>query len=397
MISSSRSALLTFTVVLVLAALAQAQTFTTLYTFTGGSDGGNPWAGVIQDAAGNLYGTAYYGGYMGCSDGEGYGCGVMYKLDTAGTETVLRRFYGRHGEFPNAAVTRDKTGNMYGTTNQGGSHGWQGTVFKIDTAGNETVLYNFAGGSDGCLPFQGLVRDKAGNLYGTAGQCGASGYGTIFKVDSAENFAVLHSFTGAASDGAHPYHGHLTIDQFGDLYGVTANGGFGKCHLNGNYGCGVLYKLSKSGRVTLLHSFKGGIADGCYPFGTVVRDEAGNFYGTTLACGSYGNGTIWRVSKKGKETILHNFAGGTSDGCSPDIGVTRDSHGNLYGGADCGANGNGALYELSAKRKLTLLHSFDNTDGASPYGEVLRTSKGALFGTTAYGAYGYGTVWKYVP
>jgi len=139
----------------------------------------------------------------------------------------------------------------------------------------------------------------------------------------------------------------------------------------------------------------------------VVQDQAGNFYGTTSECGSNNYGTIWKVSKNGKETILHNFTGGTSDGCDPSAGVARDSKGNLYGMTYvCGANNYGTLYELSASGKLTLLHSFDDTDGAYPYGEVLRTTKGTLFGTVTSGGtgdngtcngYGCGTVWSYKP
>jgi uncharacterized repeat protein (TIGR03803 family) len=131
----------------------------------------------------------------------------------------------------------------------------------------------------------------------------------------------------------------------------------------------------------------------------VVRDNAGNLYGTTNGCGSTGNGTIWKVSEKGKETILHNFAGGSSDGCYPYGGVARDTKGNLYGVTyACGANGYGALYKLSTSGRLTLLHSFDYSDGILPIGEVLRNGKGTLYGTTYMGGtYGYGTVWSYVP
>jgi len=299
-------------------------------------------------------------------------------------------------KLPDTPVTRDKSGNIYGTTPYGGSNNY-GAVFKIDTAGNETVLYDFTGGSDGCRPEQGLARDKAGNLYGTTYTCGSSGYGTIFRVDSAGNFTILHSFTGASSDGGSPQDGHLIMEKSGNLYGMTDLGGGSNACNGGN--CGVLYELTKNGRFTLLHSFAGATADGCYPEGSVVQDKCGNFYGTTASCGSKNSGTIWKVSKKGKETILHNFAGGTSDGCLPEAGVARDSKGNLYGVTTyCGANGYGALYELSAKSRLTLLRSFDYSDGDGPVGEVLRTAKGTLFGTASGGGtYGFGTVWKDVP
>jgi uncharacterized repeat protein (TIGR03803 family) len=387
---------------LALTALAQAQTFTTLYNFTGGSDGAAPYAGVNRDPAGNLYGTTEYGGDMSCY--APYGCGVVYEVNSAGTETVLHTFSGNpDGLGPTTPMVRDKAGNIYGTTYFGGSSSGCygsgcGTVFKIDSAGSETVLYSFTGGSDGCSPWQGLVVDKAGNLYGTALECGSSGYGTIFEVDSTGHFTVLHSFSGL--DGAYPSGGHLTMDKFGNLYGLAGSGGA--------YGCGVLYKRSKNGTFTLLHSFEGATSDGCGPSGSVVQDEAGNLYGTTEYGGSYFDyGTIWRVSKTGKETILHHFAAGSSDGGNPVAGVARDSKGNLYGVASWGgANDYGVLYELRACGKLTLLHSFNSSDGAYPYGEVLRTCNGTLFGTTMYGGSGScsngvfsgcGTTWSYVP
>jgi uncharacterized repeat protein (TIGR03803 family) len=381
-------------VVVVLTTLAPAQTFTTLYNFSFGSDGGAPFAGVVQDAAGSLYGTTGGGGDLNCG-GSGNGCGVVYKLDSAGTETVLHSFSGPDGEYPYTPLVRDKAGNIYGTTWGGGSSG-NGTVFKIDTGGRETVLHSFTGGSDGCNPLQGLLLGQSGTVFGTTYMCGSSGYGTIFKVDSAGHFTLLHSFAGGSSDGWYPAFGHLTRDKSGSLYGLTEYGGA--------RGDGALYKLSKSGTLTLLYSFRGG-SDGCNPYGTVVQDNAGNLYGTTEFCGSNSDyGTVWKVSKEGKETILHRFTG-TSDGCYPYAGLARDAKGNLYGVAyGCGAGKSenwGALYELSARGRFTLLYSFGTgSDGVWPVGEVLRTTNGTLFGTTAYGGtYGLygGTVWSYVP
>ncbi len=396
-----KASVMTFSVVLALAALAQAQTFTTLYAFTGGLDGQAPVAGVIQDPAGNLYGTAAYAGDLNC--GGGFGCGVVYKLNPAGTEAVLYSFSANNNDSqaPEAPVVRDAAGNLYGTASYGGSTG-NGTVFKIDTVGNETVLYNFTGGSDGCTPIQGLAMDKVGNLYGTTFTCGSSGHGTVFEVSSKGKFILLHTFLGGSSDGALPYYGRLTRGADGNLYGVTTEGGSTSCY---GLGCGVVYKLSKKGTMTVLHSFTQGTSDGCIPYGSAVRDGAGNLYGTTAGCGSSNGGIIWKVSKTGTETILYTFAGGTSDGCGPEAGVTRDSKGNLYGVTiGCGANGSGTLYSLSKKGKLTTLYSFcaqggsNCTDGTSPIGEVLRTANGTLFGTTSsYGPYYSGTVWSYVP
>jgi uncharacterized repeat protein (TIGR03803 family) len=393
---TNRVYLMTFLLMLALAALAPAQTFTVLYNFTGGPDGWGPYAGLIQDPSGDLYGTTSLGGDSNCTPGYGYGCGVVFKLDTAGTETVLHTFSGSpDGTNPVAPVIRDKAGNIYGTSSYGGSSS-NGTVFKIDTAGNYTVLYSFTGKSDGCYPWQGLVRGKAGDLYGTTSSCGSSGYGTIFEVDSGGSFTLLHSFTGRSSDGAYPYYGHLTMDKTGNLYGVTAGGG-----ASSN---GVVYELRKNRTFRVLHSFAGGTSDGCAPSGSVLQDKTGNFYGTTEYCGSSKDGIIWEVTKTGKENILHNFAGGSSDGCNPAAGVTRESKGNLYGVTyGCGANAYGALYELSAGGTLSLLYSFGGADSSSaPIGEVLRTAKGTLFGTALTPSPPccedtYGTVWSYVP
>jgi uncharacterized repeat protein (TIGR03803 family) len=367
---------------------AQSQTFTTVYSFSG-ADGEEPTAGVIQDEVGNIYGTTARGGNLGCG-----GCGVVYELTTSGMETVLYAFGPDSGR-PYAPAFRDKVGSIYGTTEQGGADVY-GDVFKIGKSGNESVLHTFSGGSDGCYPLQGVIRGKANSLYGTTSDTFCSGLGTIFKVDEAGNYTLLHTFTGYPSDGAYPYYGHLLTDNSGNLYGVTTGGGSGRACK----GCGVLYKLTPEGEVKILHNFAGGTSDGCFPQGSVSRDDAGNLYGTTLGCGSNNYGTIWKVSNAGKETILHNFAGGTSsDGCSPYAGVTHGSNGKLYGvTSKCGANGDGTLFELGANGRLTVLHSFDGSDGAVPYGEILRQTNGTLYGTTTIdGAHGSGTLWSYVP
>ncbi len=388
--------LMALIVVVGLSALAPAQTFTTLYSFTGGSDGGLPYAALIQDQDGNLYGTASYGGYAGCG---GYDCGVVFKVDTAGNETVLHKFSGQpDGAGPVAPLLQDNQGNLYGTTTRGGRQ-HDGVVFKINATGNETVLYDFKGGTRGCAPAQGLIMDKSGNMYGTTYRCGASESGTVFKLTPQGKEIVLHEFKGGSSDGAIPAYGHLIMDKAGNLYGVTEQGGSGDCTLYGYTGCGVLYKLTKKRKLTVLHSFAGGTSDGCLPVGTVATDRAGNFYGTTYQCGSNQLGTVWEVSKSGVETILHNFAGSPTDGTSPAAGVVFDSNDNLYGNTALGgAYGYGTVWELSAGGTLTILHSFDQTDGAQPFGEVLRTTNGGLFGATAAETGSdWGTVWSYVP
>jgi uncharacterized repeat protein (TIGR03803 family) len=385
------SSKLSLLALLLLTALAKAQTFTTLHNFTGGSDGGQPQAGLIENPTGELYGTTVDGGIGGN--------GVVYAINTAGVETVIYEFTRYpNGADPVAPVVLDSNGNVYGTAFQGGSTNCSsgcGTVFKIDSSGNESVLYAFTGAQDGCAPYQGLIMDESGSLYGTTWQCGSSGYGTIYKVDAAGKFTVLHTFTGGPSDGASPLYGHLTMDETGNLYGVTSEGGAGTA-CQESRGCGVLYEFTRRGTFTLLHTFGLG-SDGCIPYGSVARGERGELYGTTWECD--GSGTIWKVSTKDKEEILHSFAGGASDGCYPQAGVTRDVSGNLYGVTYfCGANGDGALFELSPNRSFTLLHSFDGSEGSGPVGEVLRTANGTLFGTTvAGGTDDLGTAWSYTP
>jgi uncharacterized repeat protein (TIGR03803 family) len=261
------------------------------------------------------------------------------------------------------------------------------------------VLYSFTGGSDGCTPYQGLVEDDAGNLYGTSRGSDCSSYGVIFKVDSAGSFTLLHTFTGSPSNGEYPAYGHLTMDESGNLYGVTIFGGA--------HGYGALYTLSKSGTLTLLHSFAAGASDGGFPVGTVAQDAAGNFYGATQLYGSDDLGTVWKMSQAGKETVLHNFRG--LPGCIPSGGLVLDPTGNLYGVTQGGCTGGnyGTVYKVNPRGKRTVLHNFEQSDGAEAYGEVLRTTDGTLFGTAVlggdvsnnacYGGEGCGTVWSFVP
>src|SRR5882724_1607547 len=176
-------------VLLVLASLAQSQTFNQLYSFQGGSDGGHPFSGVVRDSAGNIYGTAYAGGIYGnCSYP---GCGVIYKLDPAGNETAFYTFAGppADGANPVAGIVMDAAGNLYGTTAYGGPNGY-GSAFKVDAAGNEVVLHSFSGGTDGGVPNGGLILDAAGNAFGTTYTGGSSGFGTVFKVNTAGVFTT---------------------------------------------------------------------------------------------------------------------------------------------------------------------------------------------------------------
>lgn len=383
------SAALALALVLVFGAVttqsARAQTFTTRYNFTGSTDGGWPYASLIRDTAGNLYGATEVGGVSGA--------GTVFKVSKNGTEKVLYSFTGgADGANPFAELLRDTAGNLYGTTANGGASGL-GTVFKVSKTGKETVLYSFAGGTDGCYPYGGLLRDQAGNLYGTTEVCGASGVGTVFKLGKAGKETVLHSFAGGTSDGEFPSFTTPLMDKKGNLYGVAEQGG--------TYNQGVVYKLGKSGKFTLLYSFAGGTIDGCNIFGTPAMDSAGNLYGTANNCGASHVGMVWKVSPKGKETVLHNFAGGASDGAEPIAGLIMDAKGNLYGDTYQGGSASlGTVYKLNKKGTLTLLHTFTGPDGDYPYSGLIQDAAGNLYGTTLYGGSGQGcrngcgTVWR---
>jgi uncharacterized repeat protein (TIGR03803 family) len=360
---------------------ARAQTFTVLYAFGNGTDGGTPYAGLLRDSAGNLYGTTFGGG-NGSS-------GTAFKLDPAGKETVLYNFKGKKdGGFPSAGLVRRPGGALYGTTVLGGASN-HGTVFRLNNTGREKVLYSFKG-QDGSYPDAGLMFDAAGNLYGATAKGGDSDLGTVFKLDSAGTQTVLHSFAGGA-DGEFPYvYGSLVRDAAGNFYGTTLAGGTSNQ--------GTVFKLDMSGQETVLYTFSGG-ADGGYPYAGLVLDKKGNMYGTTYLGGASGQGTVFKVTTKGKQIVLYSFSGG-ADGGNPTARLLRDSKGNLYGTTYYGGRSNaGVVFRLDPSHTVTVLHSCDYAnDGGYPTAPLIRDAAGNLYGTTsAGGAFNHGTVFKLTP
>jgi uncharacterized repeat protein (TIGR03803 family) len=368
---------------------AQAQTFTVLHTFTNAADGATPIAGLTLDKVGNLYGTTLYGGIAG-------GFGTVFKLDIRGKLTLLHSFAGTpDGEDPQSGLLRDTAGNLYGTTQYGGTNGGYGTVFKLTAKGKLTLLHSFAGIPEGENPYSRLIRDLAGNFYGTTSDGGTLGYGTVFKLDTAGKMTVLHSFKNSP-DGAHPIAG-LILDKAGNLYGTTLHGG-----TSGVFGS--VFKLDAKGKLTLLHSFTG-TPDGEDPQSGLLRDAAGNLYGTTQFGGINGGfGTVFKLNAKGKLSLLHSF-GAKPDGQNPFSGLIRDSAGNFYGTTFYGgAYGYGTVFKLDTAGKLTVLHSFNNSpDGSTPIAGLVMDKTGNLYGTTVGGGDlscgfgGCGTVFKLTP
>ena len=411
-----------------IADVSTSYTYGVLYSFCSAancSDGSDPQFGnLIQDVAGNLYGTTFEGGANGTGTMCGVsGCGSVFKLDSTGHETVLYSFCSASnctdGAYPYAGVIEDAAGNLYGTTFAGGANKG-GTVFKVDTTGQETVLYSFcsaANCTDGQYPYASLIRDAAGNLYGTtvgggnsSAEClayaGSYSCGTVFKVDSTGQETVLYKFCSESkcTDGDVPFAG-LIQDSAGNLYGTTDLGG-------ANNG-GTVFKVNSMGQETVLYSFCSDLinnvvcADGAQPYASLIQDAAGNLYGTTLNGGIGNGGTVFRLDNTGQETVLYDFLG--LGGASPYASLIQDSASNLYGttaeGGASNADSSGTVFKLAPPVQAggawteTVLYSFcslaDCTDGATPYAGLFQDAGGNLYGTTTSGgANGPGTVFK---
>jgi uncharacterized repeat protein (TIGR03803 family) len=380
---------LTILAVLIVVALpAQAQTFKSLYSFSNSPNGATPFGGVVKDKLGNLYGATSAGGVSGF--------GTVYKLSNSGKETVLYSFTGgADGSVPYAGLVMDRSGKLYGTTPFGGSSDG-GTVFEVNPeTGQETVLHSFAGQPDGAEPFSGLILDKSGNLYGATFAGGSANDGTVYKVDiQTQQETVLYSFTGDP-DGGDPVYGNLLMDKSGNLYGTTQGGGsFNRgsvWELSANGSETVLYSFT-GGK-------DGGGSDGGGADQSLVMDAKGNLYGVTEG-GGVGAGVVFKVNIKTKtETVLYTFSA-LKNGEIPTAGLVRDSKGNLYGttAAGGGRASYGTVFKLTGTKE-TVLHRFHGGDGKNPFrSPLMLDSDATLYGVTYLGgAHGYGTVFSIKP
>ena len=360
-----------------------------------GTDGSYPQSPLIFDAAGNLYGTTTAGG--------AYGGGTVFELSPAAgggwTQTVLYSFYANasDGFSPLAGLVFDAAGNLFGTTIGGGLYEY-GTVFELSPkAGGgwtETILHNFGDGTDGAYPAYGsLIFDAAGNLYGTTSSGGAftcqgnGGCGTVFELSPRPGGewteSVLHNF-GVGTDGYSPEAG-LVQDINGNLFGTTTYGGTVFCAVAEYSGCGTIFELTPAGggswTETVVHDFSGGM-DGATSIAGLTLDAEGNFYGTTEEGGPSNLGTVFRLSPAGlewSESVIHSFsldAGGWGPGAGT---LVLDAAGNLYGTLPFSDR----AFELSASGVETALYTFDHND--SPWGGLIPDADGNLYGTTWYG------------
>jgi uncharacterized repeat protein (TIGR03803 family) len=398
-----------------------------LYNFCSQSectDGAVPEAGLIFDSSGNLYGTTSGLG------GDGLNFGNVFRLtlsNGAWTESVLYNFCSASncadGEYPIAGLIFDAKGNLYGTTEEGGSQ-FGGVVFELTPTPSgfwtETVLYNF-NGTYGSGPAGSVVFDKNGNLYGTSFTGGTFGVGMVFELTLKSGVwteKTLHSFDPNGKDGTNPASG-VIFDAAGNLYGITIYGGPTKGCLG--EGCGVVWELSKgAGGVwteKILHSFTNNGKDGFFPQSALILDASNNLYGTTYNGGSFSYGMAFELAPTSKgtwaETILHSFCSlaGCRDGANPDASLIFDSTGkNLYGTTEAGGTGSyGIAFELSpatnGKWTDTVLHNFNYGDGLNPLAPLIFDGSGNLYGTTYEGGtsgsgcfgFGCGTVFEITP
>jgi uncharacterized repeat protein (TIGR03803 family) len=282
--------------------LAPNGVLTTLYFFSGATDGGVP-NGVIQGSDGNFYGTTAFGGVTNNQCGS-RGCGVVFKVTPAGVETALYAFMAgpSDGALP-ASLIQGTDGNYYGVTTYGGTSN-DGTVFKVTPAGVETVLYAFAGGDDGELPTAPLTEGTDGNYYGSTPFGGVSGQGVVFKVTPAGVETLLHSFAGGSTDGANPYTA-LIQGTDGNFYGTTNSGGDASCV----GGCGTVFKLTPAGAESILYLFTASAFGGPQPPSpsSLLQGTDGNFYGTTANGGGFGTGAVFRLTPAGAASVLYSF------------------------------------------------------------------------------------------
>ena len=389
----SCGALVLFLALAVVTVPTHAQTESLLYSFCppkGCTDGKYPdFVALVMDAKGNLYGTTQNGG--------AHFDGTVFRVTPSGQEEFYSfKNNGMDGVGPAYGLVFDKQGNLYGTTWGGGLFGY-GTVFKISPAGVETVLHSFnEGAGDGANPEGAMVIDATGNLYGATQNggtnCLPAGCGSVFQITPTGEVTILYSFSNNGTDGIYPGAG-LALDTNGNLYGTTGAGGTNNK--------GTVFELSPSNVETILHSFDQNGADGHNPgYAPLVLDREGNIYGTTAVGGAQDLGTAFKVTPSGVETILHSFGANNQDGQFPYGGLVLDPAGNLFGTTDLGGpNEEGTVFKLTPSGAETIIYSFAGylNDGQNPSGSLL-IAKGSIYGVAqAGGATGYGTVFKIAP
>ncbi len=418
-----RATILSITMAVVAATYpAQAQTFRVLHTFTGGPDGGSPTVGLTMDRAGNLYGTAEFGGTGTCRSGSLVGCGTVFRLSHAGTGWIFTPLYSftgwafGDGAYPEGRVSVAADGSLYGTTTLGGneqdclSGPGCGTVFRLQPQSQpckgflcpwqETVLYRFTGSPDGFRPSGDLTFDPSGNIYGTTYNGGAD-YGTVYELTrygGSYGESILYNFT--SGDGAYPSSG-VTLDNAGNLYGTATDGG--------PYDAGTVFELKPSGSgwtPSTVYAFTGGL-DGYDPFAGLVFDQAGNLYGATPNGRPEGEAVLYQlVPGSGSWSFHEMYSIQGQYGGGPRSTLLLAPDGNFYGTTIGLGVSWGSVFKLTHTNGswvYTDLYDFTGgADGGYPYGGVVMDEAGNLYGTASAGAesgcnYGCGVVFEITP
>ena len=374
------------------------------------NDGSDLYAGLVMDAAGNLYGAAAEGGT--------HNAGVVYRLSPGSngwSETIFYNFRGgtQDGSGPHGTLVFDASGNLYGTTASGGlgsniCNGGCGVVFELTPSSSgpwtETILHRFSG-PDGSVAYPGVVLDASGNLFGATTGGGAANLGLVYELAAGTwTQSILHSFTGKPDGNA--LYATPVLDAAGNVYGVTYYGGA--------QNRGTVFELSPDGNgtwtETILHNFRGG-TDGANPMAALIFDQKGALYGTTIAGGTANYGTAFKLAKNSggawTEILLHAFLGVNAQDAGYPNGLVFDSVGDLYGSSSGGGQFNpGTIFELSRNSSggwsESVLYSFTaGDDGAYPSSTLIIDPAGNLYGTTLWGGPSGdttgGVAFKYTP
>jgi uncharacterized protein (TIGR03437 family) len=367
------------------AAGLSAQTLTTLASFNG-TNGAAPSAALVQGTDGNLYGTTQNGG----SATEG----AIFRITTGGTLTTLYSFCSQScfdGMTPYAGLIQASDGNLYGTNRDGGANN-SGTVFKVTPGGAYAVLYSFCSQplcADGEAPYAGLVQASDGNFYGTTYGGGPAGSGTVYRITAEGTLTTLYTFPATGTDGENPVAGLIQASD-GNFYGTTSSSGLASPTSN----FGTVFRITPAGTLTTLYKFcsRPGCTDGGQPIAGLIQATDGNFYGTTSSGGANAGGTVFKISSGGTLTTLYNFCSqsGCTDGQGFAAGLIQATDGNLYGtSGNGGANGGGTIFRITLGGTLTTLYGFCSqspcANGQEPKAGLLQAADGNFYGTTSYG------------
>jgi uncharacterized repeat protein (TIGR03803 family) len=349
---------------------AQAQTVSTLYSFSSNNSTQpiQPQANMAQGRDGDFYGIS--------ASGDGCCQGWFYKITSTGVLTSLTAMAQSEGTNCNGVVL-GTDGNFYGTCYSDPTN--NGTLIKVTPAGAITVMHTFTGSTtDGCFPLAPPIQGTDGNFYGTTGFCGANGYGTAYKLTLAGAYSLLYSFQGPPNDTAEP---------LGLIQGTDGNfWGMGNGWIISD---GGVFKISSAGKETLVYAFKGGPGDGQNPYTSLIQGIDGNFYGNTEYGGTNQLGTIYKLTTAGVETLLYNFPNQT-DGAYPRLPLTQGPDGLLYGMAtDCAAGGcaQAGLFDITTKGayKSLYLYPLGGSNSIQPFAPLLLSTNGTLYSTTSQG------------